>query len=75
MKEISKKEAATIAAAIAAYLAKPKLAVEEGTSIQTSNIQEVLEKLFEKFSKLEEQMEKLNVAVEEIRGKVEKLGK
>lgn len=69
---ISKKEAAAVSAAIAAYLAKPRLAEAPSPAYK---VQETLELLLEKVSNLEERIDELNLTVNEIKGKVEQKGK
>ncbi len=70
--DVSKKEAAAISAAIAAYLAKPRL-TEAPSSV--SDVQKTLELLLEKFSQLEKQIDELDSTVNEIKVKVERMGK
>jgi peptidoglycan hydrolase CwlO-like protein len=70
--DVSKKEAAAISAAIAAYLAKPRL-TESPSSV--SDVQKTLELLLEKFSQFEKQIDELDSTVNEIKVKVERMGK
>jgi len=69
--DISKKEAATLSAAIAAYLSKPP-------SSETSaafELQKPLELLLEKVVRLENRMEELSLSVNEIKERVERMEK
>jgi hypothetical protein len=70
--DISKKEAAAVSAAIAAYLAKPCLAEAPSPAYA---VQETLELLLEKVSHLEKRIDELNSTVNAIKGKVEQMGK
>ncbi|HDN05553.1 hypothetical protein CW693_03050 [Candidatus Bathyarchaeota archaeon] len=70
---ISKKEAAAVSAAIAAYLAKPRL-TEEVLS-PASDVQGILEALLDKVSQLERRMEELTASVNELKEKVEQTGR
>jgi hypothetical protein len=70
--DISKKEAAAVSAAIAAYLAKPRLAEAPSPAYA---VQETLELLLEKVSHLEKRIDELNSTVNAIKKKVEQMGK
>ncbi|RLI21439.1 hypothetical protein DRO45_02305 [Candidatus Bathyarchaeota archaeon] len=70
---ISKKEAAAVSAAIAAYLAKPR-STEEASS-PASDVQGILEALLDKVSQLERRMEELTASVNELKEKVEQTGR
>jgi len=70
---ISKKEAAAVTAAIAAYLAKLR-STEEVLS-PASDVQGILEALLDKVSQLERRMEELTASVNELKEKVEQTGR
>jgi len=70
---ISKKEAAAVSAAIAAYLAKPRST--EGVLSPASDVQGILEALLDKVSQLERRMEELTASVNELKEKVEQTGR
>ena len=70
---VTKKEAAAVSAAIAAYIAKPR-STDEWSSL-ASDFQKILESLLDKVSKLERRMEELTASVNELKEKVEQAGR
>jgi hypothetical protein len=67
--ELTKKEAAAISAAIAAYLSKQNS--KEG-AVSSSEIQKTLELIFKKLSELEKQIDALTSDVDELKSKTKK---